>query len=73
MDYLDKLKHLTQRPENGATFEAGSQITWDGRHGPNTGIIDTIHTDDTGASWGFVTLGQSWAVVNLKFAKRASL
>jgi hypothetical protein len=51
-----------------ATFQAGAQITWTRGDGTtHTGVVDLIYTDDTGTRWAFVTLGGSWAAVNMKF------
>ena len=52
------------------TIEAGAQITWTRVDMTvQAGIVDLIHVDDRGIRWAFVTIGQHWAVVNLKFVK----
>lgn len=51
-------------------FQAGSQVTWCRANGSTQfGIVDQIYVDDTGTRWAFVTIGESWAVVNLKLAQ----
>lgn len=73
MNYLDKLKHLTQRPDTDHAVQPGDLIQWTRADGSmQTGIVDAIHVDDTGTRWAFVTQGLSWAAVSLKFAKRMS-
>lgn len=68
MNYLDKLKHLNQRPNTVPTIQPGSHITWTRGDGTaQTGLIDVVHEDADGQPWAFVTLGESWAVVNMKF------
>lgn len=68
MNYLDKLKHLTQRPDTDRTIQAGAHITWTRGDGSvQTGLIDVVHVDVNGQHWAFVTLGERWTVVNMKF------
>ena len=70
MNYLDKLKHLTPRPDTDHTVQPGDLIQWIRADGSmQTGIVDAIHVDDIGARWAFVTIGDTWTVVNLKFVK----
>jgi hypothetical protein len=52
-----------------STIQAGDRIEWKRADSAQDGVVDTIYTDDTGTRWAFVTLGESWAVINLKFAK----
>ena len=71
MNYLDKLKHLTQRPADDHALQAGDLIEWDRAGTMQTGIVDSLYTDETTTRWAFVTLPDgTWAAVNLKFAKR---
>jgi hypothetical protein len=66
--YLDKLKQLNQQPVTGPTVHPGDQIIWTRGDGTTqTGVVDSLHVDDAGVSWAFVSLGESWAAVNLKF------
>ena len=51
-------------------IRAGSKIVWEWSGKPQTGTIDFLHVDSDGIVWGFVTIGDSWAAVNLKFAKQ---
>jgi len=72
MNYLDKLKHLQQRPEIDHALQAGDLVQWTRADGSmQTGIVDAIHVDDTGARWGFLTIGESWAALNMKFVDKA--
>ncbi|MEO7863738.1 MAG: hypothetical protein ABIU05_25560 [Nitrospirales bacterium] len=49
--------------------QAGSSITWLSATGPQVGVVDFVHTDNTGTVWAFVTMAdESWAAVNMKFA-----
>jgi hypothetical protein len=48
----------------------GDRITWTrGDLTVRHGIVDFVHVDLDGIAWAFVTLGERWAVVNMKFAK----
>ena len=70
MNYLDKLKHLTPRPDTDHTVQPGDLIQWTRPDGSmQTGIVDLIHVDDTGTRWAFVTIEETWAALNLKFVK----
>ena len=52
------------------TIAAGDRIEWTRADlTVQTGVVDFMHVDDTGARWAFVTLGESWAAVNMKFAQ----
>ncbi|MEO7863584.1 MAG: hypothetical protein ABIU05_24735 [Nitrospirales bacterium] len=51
-------------------IQTGDTITWlrNGCH--QDGIVDFVHTDNTGQAWAFVTLPiGEWAAVNMKFAR----
>lgn len=49
-------------------IHSGDRITWVRADGTtHTGLIDVLHVDDAGTRWAFVTLGESWAAVNMKF------
>jgi hypothetical protein len=53
------------------TIEVGSLITWTrGDGSTQSGVVDAVHVDETGTRWGFVTIGETWAAVNLKFARK---
>lgn len=69
MNYLDKLKHLTQRPDTDHALQSGDRIEWQRADDltQQTGEVDFIHVDDTGTRWAFVSIGESWAAVNMKF------
>ena len=55
------------------TIAAGSQITWTRGDGTaHTGLIDVTHVDEDGQHWVFVTIGETWAVVNMKFVTGSS-
>ena len=71
MNYLDKLKHLNQRPDTGSTFQAGNRIEWE-RADPTVqhGVIDFLQTY-SGEGWAFRTCPDGgWCAVNMKYAKR---
>ena len=53
-----------------STIHPGDWITWTRADGttPN-GLVDVVHVDVDGLAWAFVTIGESWAAVNLKFVK----
>jgi len=72
MNYLDKLKHLNQRPVIGPTLQPGDRITWQRADGmTQTGLVDMVHVDEGGQHWAFVTLEESWVMVNMKFVRGA--
>ena len=51
-------------------LQPGSLIAWRGGDGSRqTGIIDFVHAGETGAQWAFISIGESWAAVNLKFVE----
>ena len=66
MNYLEKLKHLRQRPD-GSTIQAGDRITWTrGDLTVQQGVVDFLHTDP-GEMWAFCTLPDGrWTAVNVK-------
>jgi hypothetical protein len=48
----------------------GDEIIWRRADGTTQiGLVDFIHVDAEGHTWAFVTIGETWAIVNLKFAK----
>lgn len=52
------------------TFQPGSTIAWLRADGTRQiGTVDFIHTDEIGARWAFVTIGDGWAAVNMKFVR----
>ena len=51
------------------TIQPGDLIEWDRAGTMQTGVADWLYTDDTGTRWVFVTIGETWAAVNLKFVK----
>lgn len=53
------------------TIQAGDQIAWDRAGTMQTGVVDYLYTDSAGVTWAFVTIGESWAAVNLKYVKGA--
>lgn len=56
MNYLDKLKHLNQRPSTGSTIQVGNRIAWDRAGTMQQGLVDFLHEDVDGTRWLFVTL-----------------
>jgi hypothetical protein len=72
------LPHVPKREETEPTIDtgqaapappvqAGAQIQWQRAGQVQQGLVDFIHVDDTGTRWAFVTIGESWTAVNLKF------
>ena len=52
------------------TIRVGDRIEWERADlTVQHGVVDVLHIDDAGTHWAFVTLGERWAVVNMKFAK----
>ena len=47
-------------------IQAGAQIQWHRAGQVQQGLVDFIHIDDIGTRWAFVTIGESWAAVNMK-------
>jgi hypothetical protein len=69
MNYLDKLKHLNQRSDTDPNIQASSFIAWTRGDGSiQTGLVDYLHINADGTTWAFVTMGENWSAVNLKFA-----
>ena len=49
------------------TIRPGDHIAWTrGDGSPASGLVDFLHVDESGVHWAFVTLGTTWAAVNLK-------
>jgi hypothetical protein len=60
----DKVRAITP------VIHSGDLIEWHRADGTvQYGVVDYIHTDADGGSWAFVTRGESWAAVNLRFAR----
>lgn len=53
------------------SVQPGAQITWQHAGKAQQGVVDHLHTDADGTHWAFVTLGESWTVVNMKFVTRS--
>ena len=51
------------------TIQQGDSIQWQRVGILQHGTVDFIHVDPDGGTWAFVTLGGTWAVLNLKFVK----
>jgi hypothetical protein len=69
MNYLDKLKHLTQRPEidhapKPSSVNPGDFVTWVSGGQKREAFVDWIHTDQDGKQWAFVSFGKAWAAVD---------
>jgi hypothetical protein len=57
MNYLDKLKHLRQRPDTGSTIQAGDLIQWQRADlSVQHGVVDVVHCDTDGQAWAFCTV-----------------
>ena len=53
------------------TIQPGDQISWMRAGQRQVGLVDFLHRDSDGQDWAFVTLGENWAAVNLKFVQTA--
>ena len=51
------------------SIRAGNRIEWQRAGQIQHAVVDFLHIDPDGATWAFVTIGESWAAVNCKFAK----
>jgi len=80
--YLDMIRqHERTQPEETLTplqaidqahtvHHPGDRIKWQRADlSIEQGVIDMIHTDDTGTRWAFVTVAEGWAAVNVRFVK----
>lgn len=55
-------------------IQSGHWITWTRADGTTPlGLVDFVHVDIDGITWIFVTIGETWAAVNLKFVKRVDV
>ena len=56
------------------TYQPGSTIAWVRADGTRQiGTIDFIYAEDTGTQWVFLTTGETWAAVNMKYLKWAAV
>lgn len=63
-----ELVHGQSGPVEILPCAPGGKITWQRANGTvQIGVVDAVHVDDAGVRWAFVTIGESWAAVNLKF------
>jgi hypothetical protein len=64
---------LTKAPLKVRVCPPTIRITWQRADGTSGGpaMVDFLHTDPDGAVWAFVTLGDTWAVVNTKYVRRS--
>lgn len=54
-----------------APIQSGDQITWTRADGTIcVGLVDFIHVEALLTRWAFVSLGESWAAVNLERVQR---
>ena len=76
--YLDKIRqheHGEPVPPNETgqaapvpPIQPGAQITWTRGDGSTQGgVVDYLYVDETGTRWAFISIGESWAAINLKF------
>jgi hypothetical protein len=74
-----RAKRLLQKAGNRvrlvlSAIQLGDQITWTRADGTMpTGLVDGLHIDDTGTQWAIVTIGETWAMVNLKLVQRVEV
>jgi hypothetical protein len=52
------------------SIRPGDLIQWQRAGGEQIGMVDFLHLDTDGIVWAFVSIGEAWAAVNLKFAKK---
>lgn len=50
-------------------IQPGDQISWMQVGQRQIGVVDFLHRDPDGQDWAFVTIGGSWAAVNLPYAR----
>lgn len=66
---LELLKKKPQPPDTTSTIQVGDSISWTRDDGTaHKGSIDCLHTDDAGVRWAFLSIGPTWAAVNLRVA-----
>ena len=59
--------------DQASTVNPGDSIEWHRADGSlHRGVVDLVHVDAMGSSWAFVTIGQSWAAVNLRYTAVAT-
>jgi len=58
----DKVRAITP------VIRSGDLIEWQREGSLQHGTVDFVHVDADGLAWAFVTIGQSWTAINLKFA-----
>lgn len=54
------------------TIQVGDRIEWHRAGTVQHGTVDFVHVDADGLVWAFVTIGESWAAVNMKYATVAT-
>ena len=47
----------------------GDLVTWQRDGSKQEGFVDFLHVDPDDKEWAFLSYGETWAVVNLKFVK----
>jgi hypothetical protein len=52
------------------SVQPGSQITWHRAGKVQQGVLDYLHADADGTHWAFVSIGETWTAVNLKFVTK---
>ena len=57
-----------QASDQANTVHPGDWIEWQRAGTVQRGIVDFLHEDADGTTWAFVTIGESGAAVNLKYA-----
>lgn len=53
------------------TAQPSDRITWIRAGSVQHGTVDFVHIDGDGIAWAFVTLGNSWTTINMKFVIRS--
>jgi hypothetical protein len=53
------------------TIQPGDRITWVRAGSVQTGRVEFLQDYGAGVVWAFVTIGECWAAVNMKFVTRS--
>jgi hypothetical protein len=53
---------------NDPTLRPGDWIEWHREGTVQYAVVDFIHVAGDGIAWAFVSMGENWSSVNLKFA-----
>jgi hypothetical protein len=57
-----------QALDEAPAVHPGDWIEWQRVGIVQQGVVDFLHVETDGVTWAFVTISETWAVINLKFA-----